>query len=206
MLRWRLPLGRWCFPTSALTNAAPSSSMKYLWSQIFCTCLAPIFGWPSHNTKPMRTLMTRHRLVDVCRVTRHQVIPKANPVVIHPLHSKLLNLGANVVTNVRQNNIQGNKQRLKGLLRKPRYSRRSTGTQLKNKSTGTRKSTSTQLVRSTGTQLRSRSTGTRKSTSTLVVPSRSTSTSVGNNARLGTARPVKSTWRVGVSGNKEIKQ
>jgi hypothetical protein len=107
---------------------------------------------------------------------------------------------------VRQNSIQANKQRLKRLLRKPRYSRRSTGTQLKNKSTGTRKSTSTQLVRSTGTQLRSRSTGTRKSTSTLVVPSRSTSSPVGNNAWLGTARPVKLTWRVGVSGNKETKQ
>ncbi len=35
------------------------------------------------------------------------------------------------------------------------------------------------LARSTGTQLRSGSTGTRKSTSTLVVPSRSTSTDLG---------------------------
>ncbi len=108
--------------------------------------------------------------------------------------------------HVRQNNIQANKQRLKGLLRKPRYSQWSTGTQVKNKSTGTCKSTSTQLVRSAGTQLRSRSTGTCKSASTLVVPSRSTSTPVGNNARLGTARLVKLTWQVGVSGNKETKQ
>jgi hypothetical protein len=107
---------------------------------------------------------------------------------------------------VGQNSIQANKQRLKGLLRKSRYSCRSTGTQLKNKSTGTCKNTSTQLVRSTGTQLRNRSTGTHKSTSTLLVPSRSTSTPVGNNAWLGTARPVKSTWRVGVSGNKGTKQ
>jgi hypothetical protein len=107
---------------------------------------------------------------------------------------------------VRQNSIQANKQRLKGLLRKPRYSRRSTGTQLKYKSTGTRKSTSTQLVRSIGTQLGNGSTGTHKSTSTLLVPSRSTSTPVGNNAWLGTARPVKSTWQVGVSGNKGTKQ
>ena len=115
-------------------------------------------------------------------------------------------IDCNIKVGVRQNNIQANKQRLKGLLRKPRYSRWSTGTQLKNKSTGTRKSTSTQLVRSTGTQLRSRSTGTCKSTSTLVVPSRSTSTPVGNNARLGTARLVKLTWQVGVSGNNETKQ
>jgi hypothetical protein len=108
---------------------------------------------------------------------------------------------------VGQNSIQANKQRLKGVLRKPRYPHQSTGTQLKNKSTGTCKSTSTQLVRSTGTQLRNKSTGTRKSTSTLLVPSRSTSsTPVGNNAWLGTARPVKLTWRVGVSGNKETKQ
>jgi hypothetical protein len=108
--------------------------------------------------------------------------------------------------NVRQNSIQTNKQRLKGLLRKPRYSQRSTGTQLKYKSTGTHKSTSTQLVRSTGTQLGNGSTSTHKSTSTLLVPSRSTSTPVGNNARLGTARPVKLKWRVGVSGNKGTKQ
>jgi hypothetical protein len=107
---------------------------------------------------------------------------------------------------VRQNNIQADKQRLKGLLRKPRYSQRSTGTQLKNRSAGTCKSTSTQLVQSAGTQLRSRSNGTRKSTSTLVVPSRSTITPGGNNARLGTARLVKLTWQVGVAGNKETKQ
>jgi hypothetical protein len=107
---------------------------------------------------------------------------------------------------VGQNSIQANKQRLKGLLRKPRYSRRSTGTQLKNKCTGTHKSTSTQLVQSTGTQLTNRSTGTCKSTSTLLVPSRSTSTPVGNNAWLGAARPVKLTWQVGVSGNKGTKQ
>ncbi len=107
---------------------------------------------------------------------------------------------------VRQNSIQANKQRLKGLLRKPRYSQQSTGTQLKNKSTSTRKSTSTQLVWSTGNQLRNRSTGTCKSTSTLLVPSRSTSTPVGNDAGLGTARPVKLTWQVGVSGNKGTKQ
>ncbi len=107
---------------------------------------------------------------------------------------------------VRQNSIQTNKQRLKGLLRKPRYSQRSTGTQLKYKSTCTHKSTSTQLVRSTGTQLGNGSTGTHKSTSTLLVPSRSTSTPVSNKARLGTARPVKLMWQVGVSGNKGTKQ
>ncbi len=107
---------------------------------------------------------------------------------------------------VGKNSIQANKQRLKELLRKPRYPCQSTGTQLKNKSTGTRMSTSTQLAQSTGTQLRNRSTGTCKSTSTLLVPSRSTSTPVGNNAWLGKARPVKLTWQVGVSGNKGTKQ
>jgi hypothetical protein len=129
-------------------------------------------------------------------------------VLTNPLHILLdRNIGSSTQAyTVRQNNIQANKQRLKGLLRKPRYSQLSTGTQLKNKSTGTHKSTSTQLVRSTGTQLRSRSTSTCKSTSTLVVPSRSTSTRVGNNAWLGTARPAKLTWQVGVSGNKETKQ
>ncbi len=106
----------------------------------------------------------------------------------------------------RQNSIQANKQRLKGLLRKPRYARQSTGTQLKYKSNGTRKSTSTQFVWSTGTQLGNGSTGTRKSTSTLLVPSMSTSYPVGNNPWLGTARLVKSTGRVEVSVNKGTKQ
>ncbi len=112
----------------------------------------------------------------------------------------------NPAKDVGQNSIQANQQRLKGLLRKPRYPRQSTGTQLKNKSTGTRKSNSTQPFWSTGTQLRNRSTGTCKSSSTLMVPSRSTSTPVGNNAWLGTARLVKLTWQVGVSGNKGTKQ
>ncbi len=93
-----------------------------------------------------------------------------------PIKSKL-------TLGIGQNSIQANKQRLKGLLGKPKYPRRSTGTQLKNKSTGTC-----------------------KSISTLLVPSKSTCTPVGNNAWLGTARPVKLTWQVGVSGNKGTKQ
>jgi hypothetical protein len=118
---------------------------------------------------------------------------------------------------VRQKSIQtNNRQRLKGLLRKPpRFSRRSTSTQLRSRSTGTRKSTGTLVVpsRSTSTckststlAVPSGSTSTRKSTSTLLVSSGSASTPVGNNARLGTARPVRATWQVGVSRNKRTKQ
>jgi hypothetical protein len=117
----------------------------------------------------------------------------------------------------RQNSIQtNNRQRLKGLLRKlPRYSRRSTSTQLRSRSTGTCKSTSTLVVQSGSTSTHkstsmlavlSGSTSTRKSNSMLLVSNGSASTQVGNNAWLGTERPVRATWQVGVSRNKGTKQ
>ncbi len=55
---------------------------------------------PSNNAKPSRTLATRHCLVDIRGVMHHQIIPKQYLVVIYPLHSKLLNLRANLVTKV----------------------------------------------------------------------------------------------------------
>ncbi len=63
----------------------------------------PIFRMilrPSNDAKPTRTLASRDRLMDVRGVMCRQVVPNKNPVVVRPLHSKLLDLHANVVTEI----------------------------------------------------------------------------------------------------------
>ncbi len=55
---------------------------------------------PSNDAKPTRTLPYRDRLMDVRGVMRRRVVPNKNPVVVRPLHSELLDLRANVVTEI----------------------------------------------------------------------------------------------------------
>jgi hypothetical protein len=52
---------------------------------------------PSHNAEPTKTLATRRRLMDVHGVMRRQVVPSQDPVVIHPHHSKLLYIQADMI-------------------------------------------------------------------------------------------------------------
>ncbi len=98
-----VPLGRRHSPKSALSNSFPFSSLKKMSTHKFYTCLAHIFGtvlWPSHNTELTRTLTTRHGLMDVCGVMHCHVVPKQDPVVICPHHSKLLFLQTDMITKI----------------------------------------------------------------------------------------------------------
>ena len=57
----------------------------------------------SDDAESAGTVTARHGLMHICRVMSRQVVPNKNTMVIRPLDSILLNLGANVITEITKN-------------------------------------------------------------------------------------------------------
>ncbi len=70
-----------------------------------------IFDWTklrvvlqaSNNTELAGTGTARHRLVDICSVMCQQIVTDKNAMVICHGHTKQLDLGANVITEITEN-------------------------------------------------------------------------------------------------------
>jgi hypothetical protein len=59
--------------------------------------------WTSDDAELAGTITARHGLVHIRQVISRQVVPNKNVMVVHPLDPKLLNLGANVITEITKN-------------------------------------------------------------------------------------------------------